>query len=88
MCGEFAQAIPCLVAVQAQQTGIDRLAVDQALYVCYVQTRRFGDARELLTAGLPGAGAYAERYRALLQQLPALEGVSIVSTNSAAKGPN
>src|SRR5207249_1641705 len=30
LCGEFTEAIPCLLAIQAQQTGIDRLAVDQA----------------------------------------------------------
>jgi lysophospholipase L1-like esterase len=88
LCGEFGQAIPCLLAVQAQQTGIDRLAVDQALFVCYVQTRRFGDARELLTAGIPSAGGYAEQYRDWLRQLSALEKASTGGTNPAAKVPN
>jgi tetratricopeptide (TPR) repeat protein len=73
LCGEFTQAIPCLLAVQAQQTGIDRLAVDQALFVCYLQTRQFGRAREVLTSGAATAGQYAEHYQALLRQLPALE---------------
>ena len=73
LCGEFAEAIPYLLAVQAQQRGIDRLAIDQALVVCFVQTRQFGRAREVLTPGAAIAGPYAQHYRALLEQLPALE---------------
>jgi hypothetical protein len=73
LCGEFKEAIPCLLAVQAQQTGIDRLAVDQALFVSYRQTRQLGKAREVLTSGAATAGQSAEHYQALLRQLPALE---------------
>jgi lysophospholipase L1-like esterase len=87
LCGEFAQAIPCLLAVQAQQTGIDRLAVDEALFVCYVQTRQFGEARALLTAGTPRAGVYAEQYRTLLGQLSALERARTGPANPASQVP-
>jgi len=73
LCGEYAEAIPCLLAVQAQQTGIDRLAVDQVLFVCYLQTRQPGRAREVLTAGAAAAGPYAGQYKALLAQLTEME---------------
>jgi lysophospholipase L1-like esterase len=85
LCGEFTEAIPCLLAVQAQQTGIDRLAIDQALVVCFLQTRQFGKARELLTSGAAVAGEYAERYRALLGQLTALEKARTGQTHSTGR---
>lgn len=87
LCGEFSEAIPCLRAVQAQQTGIDRLAVDQALVVCYLQTRQFGQAREVLTSGAATGGVYAEQYRAMLGQLVALEKAGPGETNSPNRGP-
>jgi len=81
LCGEFTQAIPCLLAVQAQQTGIDRLALDQALLVCYLETHEVSKARELLSAGAAG-GAYAEQYKALLAQLSELQKRGVAATNS------
>ena len=73
LCGEFVQAIPCLQLVRPQESGIDRLAVDQALFACYVQTRQFAKARELLTSGAATAGVYAHQYEVLLERLAALE---------------
>ena len=87
MCHEFTNAIPCFLAVQNQQTGIDRLAVDQALFACYLQTFDFDKAREVLTSGAAAGGIYAERYQALLSQLPALEKARMGATNSTGRPP-
>jgi tetratricopeptide (TPR) repeat protein len=87
LCREFTNAIPCFQAVQAQETGIDRLAVDQALFVCYLQTFQFDKAREVLTSGAAAGGEFAERYQALLRQLPALEKVRMGATNSTGRLP-
>jgi len=81
LCGEFAQAIPCLLAVQARQTGIDRLALDQALVVCYLETRQPEKAQDLLAAGAATAGAYAEQYQALLAQLSQIQKAHQEATN-------
>jgi tetratricopeptide (TPR) repeat protein len=88
LCGEFSEAIPYLAASRGRQTGFDRVVVDQTLMVCYLQTRQFGKAREVLTAGLASAGEHAERYRALLQQLPALEKALMEQTNSTGRPLN
>lgn len=84
LCGQYAEAIPFLAASRSRQTGIDRVVVDQTLALCYLQTRQAPKARELLTAALPGAGEFAERYRALLGQLPALEKALAQTTNAPA----
>jgi tetratricopeptide (TPR) repeat protein len=73
LCGEFTEAIPCLLAVRMEQTGIDRMAVDQALVVCYMQTSQLGRAREILTSGSETNPEFAQEYRALLGQLSAAE---------------
>jgi tetratricopeptide (TPR) repeat protein len=73
LCGEFREAIPHLRVVEAQQTGIDRLAIDQALVVCFLQTGQFSEAREVLASGSGAAGEYTAQYRILLAQLAALE---------------
>jgi tetratricopeptide (TPR) repeat protein len=72
-CGEFTETIPCLLAVQSQQTGIDRLALDQALVVCYLETRQPDKARDLLAVGAASTGPYAEHYKALLAQLSQIQ---------------
>ena len=82
LCGEYAQAIPCLAASRKKQTGFDRLVVDQTLALCLLQTRQFDKARELLTDGVRDAGEFGERYQDLLQQLPALEKSLVIQTNS------
>jgi tetratricopeptide (TPR) repeat protein len=85
LCGEHAEAIPCFVAIQPQQTGVDRLAIDEALFVCYVQTRQFGKAREVLTSGAAGAETYAKYYRARLEQLAAFERSQAGQTNDSVR---
>jgi len=80
--GEYAEAIPYLAASRGKQTGFDRLVVDQTLVLCYLQTRQLEKARELLNAGVAGAGEYAERYQTLLKQLPAFEKALTGKTNS------
>ena len=87
LCGEFTEAIPCLLTVQPQLSGIDRLAIDQALVFCFVETHQFGRAREVLTAGAATAGPYAEHYRTLLGQISALEKARAGETNSASRPP-
>jgi lysophospholipase L1-like esterase len=84
LCGEFKEAIPCLLAVQPRQTGIDRLALDQALVVCYLQTQQSAKAHEVLASGVEAAGAYAEQYKAMLAQLSQLEKRSTGATNAIA----
>jgi lysophospholipase L1-like esterase len=84
LCGEFAQAIPYLLAVQPRQTGIDRLALDQALVVCYLETQQPAKAHDILTSGVNAAGDYAEQYKAMLAQLSELQRKRTEATNSAA----
>src|SRR5262249_22577886 len=83
LCGEFAQAIPYLLAVQSQQTGIDRLALDQILVVCFLETQQPAKAHEVLTSGA-AAGAYAEQYKAMLAQLSELQKRKLDTTNATA----
>jgi lysophospholipase L1-like esterase len=85
LCGEFAQAIPCLLAVQAQQTGIDRLALDQALVVSYLETQQPAKARDILASGVNAAGAFAEQYKAMLAQLSELQRKRMEATNAASR---
>jgi lysophospholipase L1-like esterase len=82
LCGEFTQAIPCLLSVQAQQTGIDRLALDQALAVCYLETHEPSKARDVLVAGAAKSAAYAEQYQSMLAQLSKLEKSQTGATNA------
>ena len=82
LCGEFPEAIPCLLAVQSRQTGIDRLALDQALVVCYLQTHQLAKAHDLLAGGVEAAGVYAEQYKAMLAQVSELQKTSAAATNS------
>jgi hypothetical protein len=85
LCGEFADAIPCLLAVQSRQTGIDRLALDQALVVCYLQTDQLSKAHDVLAGGVEAAGAYAEQYKAMLAQLSELQKKRADATNAASR---
>ena len=74
--GEFAEAIPFLLASRRKLSGIDRVAADQALMVSYVRTGRFDKARELATDGATHVGQFAGMYQALLNELPGFEKAS------------
>jgi len=82
LCGEFTEAIPCLMAVHAQQTGIDRLALDQALVVCYLETQEPTKAQEVLATGAAAASEFAPQYRAMLAQLTELQKNAAPRTNA------
>jgi predicted Zn-dependent protease len=71
--GEFAEAVPFLELSRKKCTGIDRLAVDQALMVSYLTIGQADRAKEILSAGAAAGGEFAVRYHSLLQRLPALE---------------
>jgi len=71
--GEFAEAVPFLELSRKKSTGIDRLAVDQALLVAYLQTGQGEKAKEVLTVGAAAGGEFAPKYQSLLQRLPTLE---------------
>jgi tetratricopeptide (TPR) repeat protein len=72
LCREFAEAIPYLESYQDKPTGLDRLAVDQALILCYLQTGSFEKAIGLARAGAGRPGDYRANYQSLLDNLPAM----------------
>jgi len=72
LCREFGGAIPYLEAYQDKPTGLDRLAVDQALILCYLQTGNFEKALGLARAGAGRPGEYAAQYQSLLDSLPGM----------------
>ncbi len=88
LCGEFKEAVPFFEHIEPQQTGVDRLAIDQALVLCYLQTAQPAKARELLTASAQNAGEYAPQYQAMLEQLDRLEHGQTGVTNSPAHVPD
>jgi len=70
---QFPDAIPFLAASRIKLNGLDLAATDQALFLCYLQTRQFDLAASLAREGVSRGGEHAPRYRALLEALPALE---------------
>ena len=67
--GEFAEAIPFLLASRPKLTGFDLVAADQALLVSYVKTGALEKARALAQAGADHSGQYAEIYRGFLKEI-------------------
>lgn len=72
LCREFAEAIPYLRRCQGKVSGLDRLAVDQALILCYLQTGGFEEALTVAREGAARPGERAAHYQALLDSLPAM----------------
>jgi len=68
--GEFAEAIPFLLASRLRLTGFDLVAIDQALFLSYVNVGAFEEARKLAEFGFKNSGQYSDYYRQLLTQLP------------------
>lgn len=69
--GEFAEAIPYLLAARPKVYGFDLVGIDQALFVSYMQTGNPQKARAIAENGVQHSGTFAEHYRQLLSQLPA-----------------
>lgn len=69
--GEWAAAIPYLLAARPKMSAQDLLACDQALFLSYVQTGNIAAARALADDGMRNAGQFAPVYRQMASQLPA-----------------
>jgi hypothetical protein len=68
--GEWAEAIPRLLAARPRMTAEDLLACDQALLMSYVKTGRIPEARSLIADGIRRNGRFAGVYRQLLAEIP------------------
>ena len=69
--GDWAEAIPLLLAARPRMNAEDLVACDQALVLSYSKTGRFADARALIADGIRNSGRFAGVYRALGAELPA-----------------
>jgi lysophospholipase L1-like esterase len=87
LCRDYAGAIPYLHAARSKVSGLDRLAVDQALMLCLVQTGRLDLAQQLARQAGAQAGEYAPAYAALLEKLEAMVEASIHTPPSNAPDP-
>jgi tetratricopeptide (TPR) repeat protein len=70
--GEFAEAIPYLLASRKKLNGFDLVAVEEALVVSYVKTDQAEKARLVVNAGIEHSGQYAGFYRQMAAELSAL----------------
>ena len=68
--GEFAEAIPLLLAARKKVSGMDLVATDAALIDAYVKTGDVARARALATDGIEHSGEFAEQYRRFLTTIP------------------
>ena len=69
--GEWAAAIPYLLAARPRMRADDLVACDQALFMSYMRTGNIAAARALADDGMRNAGPFAPIYRQLGSQLPA-----------------
>jgi len=70
--GEFAEAIPYLLASRKKLNGMDLVAADDALVVSYLKTGQAEKARLVVTDGIEHSGPYAGLYRQMAAELSAL----------------
>ena len=71
--GEFAEAIPYLLAGRPKLHGFDVVATDQALFLSYLRTGQTEKARLLVENGIRHSGPYAEHYARMQSQIPGAE---------------
>ena len=71
--GEFAAAIPYLLASRKKLNGTDLVAADQALVVSYLKTGRPKEARRVVDNGIAHSGSYAHLYERMLADLTDME---------------
>jgi hypothetical protein len=67
--GEWAEAIPPLLAARPRMRAEDLVACDQALFMSYVRTGNAAAARTLAEEGMRSAGRFAPVYQRLRSQL-------------------
>jgi hypothetical protein len=68
--GEWAAAIPYLLAARPRMNAEDLVACDQALFMSYVRTGNVAAARMLADDGARNAGRFAPMYQQMASQLP------------------
>ena len=68
--GEWAEAIPLLLAARPRMNAEDLVACDQALVLSYLKTGNIASARVLVDDGIRNAGRFASTYRQMATQLP------------------
>jgi hypothetical protein len=66
--GEFAEAIPFLLAARPKMQAEDLVATDQALILSYLQTGKKQEALALADDGIKNSGQFAEVYRRLREE--------------------
>jgi hypothetical protein len=71
--GEFAEAIPYLLASRKKLNGSDLVAADEALVVSYLKTGHPEEARRVVANGIAHSGSYAGFYQRMLAGLTTLE---------------
>lgn len=68
--GEYAEAIPFLLAAREKLYEFDKVATDQALIMSYVRTGDPMSAQKLARYGIEYGGKYADIYQRLLNSIP------------------
>lgn len=68
--GEYAEAIPYLVAARGKLFALDKVAADRTLFVSYMETGDVEKARRLALHRVERSGPYAGLYRRLLETVP------------------
>jgi hypothetical protein len=68
--GEFAEAIPFLLAARPKLAEWDAVAGDQALVISYLKTGQVEKARKLVKYGIEHGGVFAEQYRRMIELIP------------------
>jgi len=87
--GEFAEAIPYLLASRAKLSGFDLVAADQALVVSYLRLKQFDRATQVAANGARNAGEFSGLYQKMLEEIPAFERTARINDSStpAPEGP-
>ena len=80
--GEFAEAIPYLLASRKKLNGTDLVAADQALVVSYLKTGHPEEARHIVDNGIAHSGSYAKLYERMLADLTVMQRTNQTSRNS------
>ena len=80
--GEFAEAIPYLLASRKKLNGTDLVAADQALVVSYLKTGHPNEARRLIDNGIAHSGSYAKFYQRMLADLTLMGRTNQTSSSS------
>jgi tetratricopeptide (TPR) repeat protein len=80
--GEYAEAIPYLLASRKKLNGTDLVAADQGLVISYLKTGRAEEARRIVENGIAHSGSFAGYYQRMLADLNAM-----LQTNASVSAP-